>query len=168
MIAPEIYNALNKWATMVVALAKANLLRGKKDATFTLSKSIGYEIVADQTSDIGADVEFYYIDYGDYVESGRKKYPNRGINPEGEFFSKLLNWIKVKPIPRFRDKKGRFISYQSQAFLIGRAINKKGIKPFPFMTDAIEQAQNDLLYMLEEAIAEVFTQDLVALQQLRD
>jgi hypothetical protein len=35
------------------------------------------------------------------------------------------------------------------------------------MTDAVEQAQNDLLYMLEEAIAEAFTQDLVALQQLR-
>jgi hypothetical protein len=167
MIAPEINNALNKWATMVVAQAKSNLLRGKKDATKTLSNSIGYQIVPDQTSDIGADVEFYYIDYGDYVESGRKKYPNRGIDPEGKFFSRLLNWIKVKPVPRFRDKKGRFISYQSQAFLIGRAINKKGIKPFPFMTDAVEQAQIDLLYMLEEAIAQVFTQDLVAMEQLR-
>jgi hypothetical protein len=162
MIAPEIYNALNKWAIMVVALAKTNLLKGKKDASFTLSRSIGYEIVADQTSDIGADIDFYYIDYGDYVESGRRK--GARMPPP----SKLLNWIKIKKIPRFRDKKGRFISYQSQAFLIARSIGKKGIKPFPFMTDAIEQAQNDLLYMLEEAIAEVFTQDLVALEQLRD
>jgi hypothetical protein len=162
MIAPEIYNALNKWATMVVALAKTNLLKGKKDASFTLSRSIGYEIVADQTSDIGADIDFYYIDYGDYVESGRRK--GARMPPP----SKLLNWIKIKKIPRFRDKKGRFISYQSQAFLIARSIGKKGIKPFPFMTDAIEQAQNDLLYMLEEAIAEVFTQDMVALEQLRD
>jgi hypothetical protein len=161
MIAPEIYNALNKWAIMVVAQAKSNLLRGKKDATRTLSNSITYEIVADQTSDIGADIDFYYIDYGDYVESGRRK--GAKMPPP----SKLLNWIKVKPIPRFRDKKGRYISYQSQAFLIARAIGKKGIKPFPFMTDAVEQAQNDLLYMLEEAIAEAFTQDLVALQQLR-
>lgn len=161
MIAPEIYNALNKWAIMVVAQAKANLLRGKKDATFTLSRSIGYEIVPDQTSDIGADIEFYYIDYGDYVESGRRA--GAKMPPP----SKLLNWIKIKKIPRFRDKKGRFISYQSQAFLIARSIGKKGIKPFPFMTDAIEQAQNDLLYMLEEAIAEVFTQDMVALEQLR-
>jgi len=55
--------------------------------------------------------------------------------------SKLINWIKAKPIPRFRDKKGRFISYQSQAFLIARSIGKKGIKPFPFMTNAVEQAQ---------------------------
>ena len=161
MIAPEIYNALNQWAIMVVAQAKSNLLKGKKDATRTLSNSITYEIVPDQTSDIGADIDFYYIDYGDYVESGRRK--GAKMPPP----SKLLNWIKVKPIPRFRDKKGRFISYQSQAFLIARAIGKKGIKPFPFMTDAIEQAQNDLLYMLEEAIAEAFTQDLVALQQLR-
>jgi hypothetical protein len=161
MIAPEIYNALNKWAIMVVAQAKSNLLRGKKDATRTLSNSITYEIVADQTSDIGADIDFYYIDYGDYVESGRRK--GAKMPPP----SKLLNWIKVKPIPRFRDKKGRYISYQSQAFLIARAIGKKGIKPFPFMTDAVEQAQNDLLYMLEEAIAEAFTQDMVALEQLR-
>ena len=161
MVAPEIYNALNQWATMVVAQAKANLLRGKKDATRTLSNSITYEIVADQTSDIGADIDFYYIDYGDYVESGRRK--GAKMPPP----SKLLNWIKVKPIPRFRDKKGRYISYQSQAFLIARAIGKKGIKPFPFMTDAVEQAQNDLLYMLEEAIAEAFTQDMVALEQLR-
>lgn len=161
MIAPEIYNALNKWAIMVVAQAKSNLLKGKKDATRTLSNSITYEIVPDQTSDIGADIDFYYIDYGDYVESGRRK--GAKMPPP----SKLLNWIKVKPIPRFRDKKGRYISYQSQAFLIARAIGKKGIKPFPFMTDAVEQAQNDLLYMLEEAIAEAFTQDMVALEQLR-
>ncbi len=162
MIAPEIYNALNKWATMVVAQAKANLLKGNKDATFTLSRSITYEIVPDQTSEIGADIDFYYADYGDYVESGRRK--GARMPPP----SKLLNWIRVKRIPRFRDKKGRFISYQSQAFLIARSIGKKGIKPFPFMTDAIEQAQIDLLYMLEEAIAEVFTQDIVALEQLRD
>ena len=45
MIAPEIYNALNKWAIMVVAQAKSNLLKGKKDATRTLSNSITYEIV---------------------------------------------------------------------------------------------------------------------------
>lgn len=161
MIAPEIYNALNKWATMVVAQAKSNLLRGKKDATRTLSNSITYEIVPDQTSDIGADVEFSYADYGEYVESGRRK--GAKMPPP----SKLLNWIKVKPIPRFRDKKGRFISYESQAFLIARSIGKKGIKPFPFMTSAVEQAQIDLLYMLEEAIAEAITQDIVALEQLR-
>lgn len=162
MVAPEIYNALNQWATMVVAQAKANLLRGKKDATFTLSKSIGYEIVPDGDSEIGADVEFYYADYGDYVEGGRRA--GARMPPP----SKLLNWIKVKRVPRFRDKKGKFISYQSQAFLIARSIGKKGIKPFPFMTDAVEQAQNDLLYILEEAIAQAVEQDIVAIQQLRD
>jgi len=167
MIVPEVYNAYNKWASMVVGQAKANLLRGKKDATKKLSNSIVYEIVSDPNGDFGAGVEFYYLDYGDNVEWGRKKYPNRGINPEGEFFSKLLNWIKVKPIPRFRDKKGRYISYQSQAFLIGRAINKKGIKPFPFMTDAVEQSQNDLLYMLEEALADAITHDMEALSELK-
>jgi hypothetical protein len=161
MIVPEVYNAYNKWASMVVGQAKANLLRGKKDATKKLSNSIVYEIVSDPNGDFGAGVNFYYLDYGDFVESGRRA--GARMPPP----SKLVFWAKIKGLPQFRDKKGRFISNESRAFLIARSIGKKGIKPFPFITDVVEQSENDLLYILEEALADAITHDMEALSELK-
>ena len=76
-------------------------------------------------------------------------------------------WAKIKGLPQFRDKKGRFISNESRAFLIARSIGKKGIKPFPFITDVVEQSENDLLYILEEALADAITHDMEALSELK-
>ncbi len=36
-------------------------------------------------------VEFSTISYGEYVADGRKKYPGRGVNPEGAFVSAIEN-----------------------------------------------------------------------------
>ena len=140
-IGPNTYNMEREWAQHVVALAKANLIRGKKIAAGTLYNSVSYSINK-QTGEI----DFYYAPEGEFVESGRR--PNSRFPPPGA----IAKWAKEKGIPQFRDKKGRYISNDTRTFLLSRAIAIKGIRPFPFFSDAIEQATQQLYNDLEDAI----------------
>ena len=140
-IGPKVYQTSVEWAQHVVALAKANLIRGKKIAAGTLYNSVSYDINK-QTGEI----EFYYAPEGEFVESGRR--PNSRFPPIGQ----IAKWAKEKGIPQFRDKKGRYISNDTRTFLLSRAIAIKGIRPFPFFSDAIEQATQQLYNDLEDAI----------------
>jgi hypothetical protein len=140
---PSTYKAAVEWAQHVVTLAKANLIRGKKIAAGTLYNSITYEINK-QTGEI----EFFTAEEGQFVESGRRR--NSRFPPPGA----IAKWAKEKGIPRFRDKKGRYISNDSRTFLLSRSIAIKGIKPYPFLTGAIEQATQQLYPELEQALVE--------------
>jgi hypothetical protein len=146
---PKTYEAEVQWARNVVALAKANLIRGKKIAAGTLFNSVSYDINK-QTGEI----DFYYAEEGTFVESGRKK--NSRMPPPGA----IAKWAKEKGIPQFRDKKGRYISNDSRAFLLSRSIAIKGIKPYPFFTDAIEQATQQLYQELEDALVQDIEDDI--------
>ena len=130
-----------KWAQQVVALAKANLIRGKKIAAGTLYNSVSYTFNPDTL-----EIDFFYEDYGEFVESGRR--PGRFPPPPA-----IAKWARIKGLPQFRDKKGRYISNDSRAFLLGRAIARKGIRPFPFFTDAIEDSITQLTSELEANLA---------------
>jgi len=59
--------------------------------------------------------------YGYYILNGRK--PSIGRYPPLE---RIREWTKVKPLPRFRDKKGRYISNNRRAFLVSRSIMQHG------------------------------------------
>ena len=142
-IGPKTYNMEREWAQHVVALAKANLIRGKKIAAGTLYNSVSYS-VNKQTGEI----DFYYAPEGEFVESGRR--PNSRFPPIGA----IAKWAKEKGIPQFRDKKGRYISNDTRTFLLSRSIAIKGIKKFPFFSDAIELATQQLYNDLEDAIVE--------------
>ena len=131
-IQKEIYNNQLKWATRVVALAKANLTRGKKIATGTLYNSVKFSITPK------GKVTFHYAEEGKWVERGRRK--GAKMPPQDS----IAKWAKVKGLPQFRDKKGRYISDKSRAFLIARSISKKGIKPFPWYSSAVKQATQQL------------------------
>ena len=128
MITPEIYNALQQWAINVVTLAKANLQNAGRVATGTLYESIGYEITPD------GDVLFSYEDYGDYVESGRK--PGSRMPP----VAPIAAWAKVKGLPQFRDKKGRFLSNEQRGWILAKAIARDGFRPVRFFSDAFDLA----------------------------
>ncbi len=140
MIGPATYNAEVEWAQQVVALAKANLIRGRKIAAGTLYNSVSYNVNFST-----GEIQFFYAQEGEFVESGRK--PGRFPPPQA-----IERWAKIKGIPRFRDKKGRYISNDARTFLLSRAIAKKGIRPFPFFTDAIERATQQLYNNLEDAL----------------
>ena len=131
--------ALDRFAQKVVKRAKYNLAKrkdGRKGPANTkektLSDSLKYFL---QVFPSGA-VELHFTNKGhfNYVEYGRKagaKQPPPGV---------LQNWIKIKPL-KLRGAKGQFIkkndkNIKSAAFLIGRSIAKKGIKPRYFWRDA--------------------------------
>jgi hypothetical protein len=136
----RLYNDQLAWARSVVVIAKANLVRGKKIAAGTLYNSISFEI------DTKGQVIFLADETADYVQGGRK--PNSKFPPPPA----IAQWAKVKGIPQFRDKKGRYISNDSRTFLLSRAIAKKGIRPFPFYDDAIDQAILQLVQSQEDAL----------------
>ena len=142
------YNALVQRASNVTAQAKANILRKNKIATGNLYESITFDVKPDGT------VDFYYDDAGDFVESGRRK--GARFPP----MTKIKQWIQVKGLAQWRNKKGRFISRDSQAFLIARGISKNGIKPFPFFTDPFDEAMKSYEYVLEEAIVQDIENDI--------
>ena len=141
MIGPATYNTEIEWAKQVVNLAKSNLIRGKRIAAGTLYNSVSYEV-----NKSTGEIDFFYADEGKFVESGRRK--GARMPPPGA----IAKWAKEKGIPRFRDKKGRYISNDSRTFLLSRAISIKGIRPYPFFTDALEQATQQLYNDLEDAI----------------
>ena len=143
MIGPATYDTEVQWAKQVVNLAKANLIRGKKIAAGTLYNSVAYDV-----NKKTGQIEFFYAPEGEFVESGRRR--GARFPPPGA----ISKWASIKGIPRFRDKKGRYISNESRTFLLSRSIVKKGIKPFPFFTDAVEQATQQLYNDLEDAIVE--------------
>lgn len=140
MISKETRNALNKWALKVVTLAKANLLKRNKIATGELYDSVGYDITPE------GDVLFYYDTAGDFVESGRK--PNSKFPPP----QVIRKWIDIKGLGQWKTKEGLPISKNAQTFLISRSIAKKGIKPYPFFTDALEESLTTYQYIMEEAL----------------
>lgn len=140
VIQQKLYNDQLAWAKRVVVLAKANLVRGKKIAAGTLYNSISFEI------DTKGQVVFLADDTASYVQGGRK--PNSKFPPPPA----IAKWAKIKGLPQFRDKKGRYISNDSRTFLLSRAIAEKGIKPFPFYDDAIEQSIEQLAQSQEDAL----------------
>ena len=65
----------------------------------------------------------------------------------------MKDYVKRKGI-QFRDKKtGRFLSYESTAYLISRSIYNKGIKPSMFFTKPFQAAFKRLPDDLLEAYA---------------
>ena len=132
--------ALDRFAQKVVARAKSNLAKRKdgrkgpaNTKNKTLSKSLGYYLKVYPSGAV--ELQFGAADHWKYVEYGRRK----GAKQPPP--SVLKNWIKIKPL-RLRDlSSGKFIekndrNISSAAYLIGRKIKEKGIKPRFFFRDA--------------------------------
>ena len=89
-------------------------------------------------------------DYYFFIEQGRKpgKYPP---------LDKIRAWSLSKVgIPRYRDKRGRFISNERRTFLMARSIAKYGYGAYPFLDKAIEKALPKITDDLGDAAATYF------------
>jgi hypothetical protein len=161
---------LNSFGANVVKDAQT-FLSNEKGST-DLANTIRFEVTA--TKD-GFSTKFYMADYGRYIDqgvSGNKKTQSytdyKGIQQTSQFKYKtkqpppsiLTRWIKKKGI-KGRDKKGRFITHKSLAFLIGRSIKKRGIKSLSFFQKPFGiwygQLQHDLLKEVKEDIQTYLT-----------
>jgi hypothetical protein len=95
-------------------------------------------------------------DYGAFQDLGVKgkksssKAPNSpfkfgsGTGQQGGLRKGIFDWVKKRRF-QFKDRKsGRFLSYESTAFLITRGIYNKGMKPSMFFTKPFEAAYKNL------------------------
>ena len=146
--------ALQAWGDKVATEAQRNLAKQGKNSTKKLSKSIQAKVV-------GSKLIFSFEEYGIALDTGRngtKKRRNSNSifgQPAKAAFpnvTAIKKWIKNKPI----SFKGKKVSVDSQAYVIGRSIKLNGIKASLFFTKAF----NKELPELGELIAEAFTLDL--------
>lgn len=153
---------LDKFGKYVVQQSKSNLTKKDKKDRGDLYDSIGYELEVGKNS---FSLSFKMTDYGQFVDKGvrGKTSSNRASNSpfrfgtgsgkKGGLTNGIDGWVKRKRI-QFKDKKsGKFMSYDSTAYLIRNSIYNKGLKTTNFFTRPFELAFEKLPDELVEAFA---------------
>jgi hypothetical protein len=151
---------LKNFAKYVVTKSRMNLRSSDKNSSGSLSKSLDSDVKVSKNS---FQLAFIMEEYGVYQDKGVRgkssssKAPNSpfkfgtGTGRKGGLTEGINKWVKRKRF-QFRDKKsGKFLSYDSTAFLISRSIYHKGIAPSLFFTKPFEKAFKGLNKDLVEA-----------------
>ena len=151
---------LKNFAKYVVTKARINLRGSDKNSSGKLAKSLDSNVKVSKNS---FELSFLMEEYGVFQDKGVRgksssaKAPNSpfkfgcGTGRKGGLSEGINKWVKRKRF-QFRDKKsGRFLSYDSTAFLISRSIYQKGIAPSLFFTKPFEKAFKGLNKDLVEA-----------------
>ena len=151
---------LKNFAKYVVTKARINLRGSDKNSSGKLAKSLDSDVKVSKNS---FQLAFLMEEYGVFQDKGvrgkssSEKAPNSpfkfgsGTGKKGGLSEGINKWVKRKRF-QFRDKKsGRFLSYDSTAFLISRSIYQKGIAPSLFFTKPFEKAFKGLNKDLVEA-----------------
>jgi hypothetical protein len=138
----ETEKALEAFKRFVIQQSRSRLTKQGKNNTSDLYNSLKGTVKEMPNSIF---VEFEMEDYGYYQDRGVKgktsTYPEigrygtlakfgSGKGKKGGLSKGIRKWVESKRF-QFRNKKtGKFLSYQSTAYLISRSIWNKGIKPF--------------------------------------
>lgn len=143
----ESQKVVKKYRDYVIQQSRSNLSKLKHNNTGSLYKSIKGKVLQDKNYFI---VGFEYDYYGEFLDKGVKgkasssKAPNspykfgNKTGRKGGLTEGIQKWVKQKGI-QFRDKKsGKFLTYQSTAFIIARSIYMTGIKSSFFFTKPFE------------------------------
>lgn len=152
-----------------VKVIKQNLSKKDKLATGALYNSINYNVSIEDT---GVALQLLYLDYLQWVNSGRKP----GTMPP---VSVIEEWIKVRGIGKAalvrrniigkfskgikilqgRDRGGKFTSLSKErnklAWKIAYGIKKNGIKPTPVIDDAAAKLYSPMQEAALEAAVDV-------------
>ena len=159
---------LKNFAKYVVTKSRMNLRSSDKNSSGKLAKSLDSDVKVSKNS---FQLEFVMEEYGIFQDKGVRgkssssKAPNSpfkfgtGTGRKGGLSDGINKWVKRKKF-QFRDRKsGRFLSYDSTAFLISRSIYNKGIAPSLFFTKPFEKAFKNL----DKDIVKAFRLDVEAL-----
>lgn len=126
-------------------------LRAPKIASGGLYDSVNVYFEGDlEDGKLNLVVDFGAADYWEFVEYGRRpstKYPPLEI---------IKQWAAEKPIARFRDRRGRFISNDDRAFLAARSIKEYGIYGIGFLEKATQQVLSRVQQDISEVAANFF------------
>lgn len=117
---------------------KANLKEKNKFATGKLYNSINYRV---ESTDKGVKLYFVADKYYLNIENGRKA---GGKMPPVEVIKRWMAIKGIKPRPNQ--------SINTTAYMISRSIQKKGIKPNPFLRN-IKKGLNNWIDDINEAIS---------------
>jgi hypothetical protein len=130
---------LDRFGKYIVQQARANLTRKNKNVSKDLYNSIKWESDASQTG-ASFSASLSMLPYGDFQDKGVKARTSpikarrtahsalvaRDRQEARRVIESINKWVKARRI-QFRDKKGKFMSYDSTAFLVSRSIYRKGI-----------------------------------------
>ena len=165
---------LNKFAKYIIQQSRSNLSKSDKNVSKELYNSLGYNV---EVTAKGAELGFSMEQYGEFQDKGVRgksssaKAPNSpfrfgsGTGKKGGLTNSIDKWVRRRGI-QFKDRKsGRFLSYQSTAFLISRSIYQKGIKPSLFFTKPFVAAFKRLPDELIEAYSIGLEKDLIKLTE---
>jgi hypothetical protein len=145
---------IKKFRSYVIQQARSNLTKGGKNVSSKLYNSLQSEVLKEDNYSL---INFSMEDYGAYQDLGVKgkssssKAPNSpfkfgsGKGRKGGLTEGIDKWVRNRGI-QFRDKEtGKFLSYQSTAFIITRSIYQTGIRPSLFFTKPFEVAKDRYL-----------------------
>jgi len=148
--------ALEAFKNFVIQQSRSRLSKGKKNVSKSLYNSLkGFVKVMPNSVNVTFEMEEYgyYQDRG--VKGAKSTYPEigrygtlakfgSGKGKKGGLTKGIKEWVRARRF-QFRDKKtGKFMSYDSTAYLITRSVYNKGIKPSLFFTKPFEQAYDKL------------------------
>ena len=154
---------LNAYAEYVVDSAKKNLVDERKSLG-DLYKSVSYKYEKSQNLFL---LDFLMEDYGTFVDKGVRgktsTYPETsaalsqfqygsGNFPKGGLTEGIKGWLEKKRF-QWRDKKGKFMSYDTMTYLIARSIYNKGLKANLFFTTPFELGLQNLPKQLTDAFS---------------
>lgn len=141
-ILSEFLATLDEYAEKAEELYKRKLTDKGINASYKLLNSVETTVKrGDDTFTVTINLEPYWI----YVENGRKA---------GRFppVSKILEWIRCKPVIPYSDSRGRIPTEESLAFLISRKIAEQGTEPRRVLAETITELNNYYLPLLQQAL----------------
>ena len=155
---------LNKFGKYVVQQARSNLSKKNKNVSGELYNSISYDLNVSETG-ASFSLVFNMADYGEFQDKGVKgkssstKAPTSpyrfgsGKGGKGSLSESIPKWVRARRF-QFKDKKsGKFMSYESTAFLITRSIYQTGIPTTNFFSRpfglAYKQLPSDVVKAFE-------------------
>ena len=136
----HLQQALAQYGDAIADRYKTNLEASGRRATGNLITSVNTTLTVNELS---FTIELQLEDYYKYVEEGR----SAGRFPP---VSKILEWIKVKPILPTPDRNGKLPTENQLAFLIGRKIANEGFQGTYDLEHTMEEV--DYSTIIEEAM----------------
>ena len=141
-ILSEFLATLDEYAEKAKELYKRKLTDKELNASYKLLNSVETTVKrGDDTFTVSINLEDYWI----FVENGRK--PGR-FPP----VSKILDWIRIKPVIPYSDSRGRLPTEEQLAFLISRKIAEQGTEGRHVLYETVDELNRYYLPRLQQAL----------------
>ena len=162
---------MNQYAKYVIQQSRTRLTKDDKGGG-NLYNSLSYQLMEDDQAML---VEFMMADYGAFVDTGVKgktsTYPETrsalspfqygsGTGKKGGLTKGIDKWLRKKRF-QFRDKKGRFMSYDSMRYLIVKSIYNKGLRANLFFSKPFKAGIEKYELNMAKAFAEDIRSQMV-------